>query len=39
MTEDGNLRHKLLPNNRYDEARANKESVYKGKLSSNRKSY
>ncbi|WP_354668442.1 MULTISPECIES: hypothetical protein [Cellulophaga] len=28
-----------MPNNRYDEARANKESVYKGKLSSNRKSY
>ncbi|WP_458627201.1 Atu4866 domain-containing protein [Winogradskyella sp. PC D3.3] len=30
ITEDGNTRHKLLPNNRYDEARGNKESAYQG---------
>jgi len=30
VTEDGNIRHKLLSNNRYDEARGNKESAYQG---------
>ena len=30
ITEDENIRHKLLPNNRYDEARGNKESAYQG---------
>ena len=30
VTEDGNIRHKLLPNNRNDEARGNKESAYQG---------
>lgn len=30
VTQDGNIRHKLLPNNRYDEARGNKESAYQG---------
>ena len=30
MTADGNIRHELLPNNRYDEARGNRESAYRG---------
>lgn len=30
VTEDGRIRHNLLPNNRYDEARGNKESAYQG---------
>ena len=30
VTEDGNIRHELLPNNRYDEARGNKKSAYQG---------
>jgi len=30
VTEDGNIRHQLLPNNRYDEARGHKESAYQG---------
>ncbi|WP_179335012.1 Atu4866 domain-containing protein [Winogradskyella costae] len=30
VTEDGNIRHKLLPNNRYDEARGHNESAYQG---------
>lgn len=30
ITENRNIRHKLLPNNRYDEARGNKESAYQG---------
>lgn len=30
VTKDGHVRHNLLPNNRYDEARGNKESAYQG---------
>ena len=30
VTEDGNIRHELRPNNRYDEARGNKKSAYRG---------
>lgn len=30
VTEDGNIRHELLPNGRYDEARGNRESAYQG---------
>lgn len=30
MTKDRNIRHNLLPNNRYDEARGNRESAYQG---------
>ena len=30
VTEDGYIRHELLPNNRYDEARGNRESAYQG---------
>ena len=30
VTQDGNIRHELLPNNRYDEARGNKKSAYQG---------
>lgn len=30
VTEDGHVRHELLPNGRYDEARGNKESAYQG---------
>jgi hypothetical protein len=33
VTKDGNIRHELLPNNRYDEARGNKNSAYQGKYS------
>jgi len=31
MTEDGHIRHELLPNGRYDEARGNRESAYRGR--------
>ena len=31
VTEDGRIRHELLPNNRYDEARGNRESAYQGR--------
>lgn len=31
VTEDGRVRHRLLPNNRYDEARGNRESAYQGR--------
>lgn len=31
VTEDGHIRHHLLPNGRYDEARGTKESAYQGK--------
>lgn len=31
VTEDGNIRHNLLPNGRYDEARGNRESAYQGR--------
>lgn len=30
MTKDGHVRHQLLPGNRYDEARGNRESAYRG---------
>lgn len=30
LTQDGNIRHELLANNRYDEARGNKKSAYQG---------
>jgi len=30
VTKDGYIRHELLPNGRYDEARGNKESAYQG---------
>lgn len=31
VTADGNIRHNLLPNNRYDEARGTRESAYRGR--------
>ncbi|MFC4142354.1 Atu4866 domain-containing protein [Pedobacter mendelii] len=31
VTKDGYIRHELLPNNRYDEARGSKMSAYQGK--------
>lgn len=31
QTEDGHVRHELLPNGRYDEARGNRQSAYKGR--------
>lgn len=30
VTADGYIRHELLPNDRYDEARGNRESAYQG---------
>ncbi|GAA0356859.1 hypothetical protein J2S11_000865 [Bacillus horti] len=30
VTEDGYIRHELLPNGRYDEARGDRESAYQG---------
>lgn len=30
VTADGNIRHELLPENRYDEARGNRKSAYQG---------
>lgn len=30
ITEDGHIRHALLPNFRYEEARGNKERAYQG---------
>ncbi len=30
VTADGHIRHELLPNGRYDEARGNKKSAYQG---------
>lgn len=30
VTEDGRIRHELLPNGRYDEARGDRESAYQG---------
>lgn len=30
VTEDGNIRHELLPNGRYDEARGQRKSAYTG---------
>lgn len=31
VTEDGHIRHDLLPNGRYDEARGDRESAYQGR--------
>jgi hypothetical protein len=31
VTLDGRIRHELLPNNRYDEARGNRTSAYQGR--------
>ena len=31
VTEDGHVRHNLLPNGRYDEARGSRESAYRGR--------
>jgi hypothetical protein len=31
ITADGRVRHNLLPNGRYDEARGNRESAYQGR--------
>jgi hypothetical protein len=31
MTADGRIRHNLLPNGRYDEARGTRESAYQGR--------
>ena len=31
VTADGRIRHNLLPNNRYDEARGARESAYQGR--------
>ncbi len=41
VTKDRNIRHNLLPNNRYDEARGNRESAYQGsyKVTANRIDY
>jgi hypothetical protein len=31
VTDDGYIRHELLPNGRYDEARGNRQSAYRGR--------
>jgi hypothetical protein len=31
VTDDGRVRHELLPNGRYDEARGRRESAYRGR--------
>lgn len=31
VTADGHVRHQLLPNGRYDEARGSRESAYRGR--------
>jgi hypothetical protein len=31
VTGDGHIRHELLPNGRYDEARGNRRSAYRGR--------
>lgn len=31
VTDDGRIRHELLPNGRYDEARGTRESAYQGR--------
>lgn len=35
VTDDGQIRHELLPNNRYDEARGTRESAYQGRYEVN----
>jgi hypothetical protein len=41
VTADGRIRHELLPNGRYDEARGNRQSAYQGRywLDGNRIEY
>nr|WP_228035438.1 Atu4866 domain-containing protein [Oculatella sp. LEGE 06141] len=41
VTQDGYIRHELLPNNRYDEARGDRESAYQGRyeITGNRINY
>jgi hypothetical protein len=41
VTKDGYIRHELLPNNRYDEARGKRKSAYQGayKVSGNHIDY
>jgi hypothetical protein len=41
VTADGRIRHELLPNGRYDEARGTRESAYRGRyeISGNRIAY
>jgi len=41
VTEDGYIRHELLPNKRYDEARGGRESAYQGRyeITGNRINY
>jgi hypothetical protein len=41
VTEGGYIRHELLPNNRYDEARGDRESAYQGRyeITGNRINY
>jgi hypothetical protein len=41
VTRDGYIRHELLPNNRYDEARGDRESAYQGRyeIAGNRINY
>ncbi|WP_436798591.1 Atu4866 domain-containing protein [Mesorhizobium escarrei] len=33
VTADGDIRHKLLPNGRYEEQRGNRKSAYQGRRS------
>lgn len=35
VTKDGYVRHELLPNNRYDEARGNRQNAYQGSYTVN----
>lgn len=35
VTPDGRIRHELLPNGRYDEARGTRESAYRGRYEVN----
>ncbi|RFB99103.1 hypothetical protein B5K11_01255 [Rhizobium leguminosarum bv. trifolii] len=35
VTDDGRVRHELLPNGRYDEARGNRKSAYRGRYEVN----
>lgn len=35
VTADGHIRHELLPNGRYDEARGRKTSAYQGRYTVN----
>lgn len=35
VTDDGHVRHELLPDGRYDEARGNRQSAYRGRYEVN----